>query len=157
MRHRENVGDAVLGDRHRERCSDRDGRTGQRGPTEVRQLVLIEEVVDLAAEGICQNHGNANVGLVLRGTILDLTNGACCEAGVFGEFSDAESRFLAVLLDRVLGQLSLLSDVEGQPNVYISIKLIKSQCREQETVYNNRYATSSYLLTALSSQSEACG
>lgn len=104
------VGDAVLGDGHREGCSDRDGHAGQRWPTEMRQLVALEEIVHLAAEGVCQNHGNANVGFELRSAVLDRSDGACCEAGVFGEFSNAESRFLAAQFDRV-SQRSLLSNV----------------------------------------------
>lgn len=119
----------------------------------MRQLIAVEEVTHLAAEGVCQNHGDSDIGLVLRGSVLDLTDGAARKAGVFGEVSNAESRFLAALLDRVLGQLSLLNDVEGQPDVYISIKLTKSQYTRYETVYNNRYATASYLLTAFPAQS----
>lgn len=77
------VGDGPDGDRE---AVDR--RTGQCRPTEGRDIIFLEDVPYLTAEGPSQNDGPVDLRPVFRSTLFDTADGSPAQTGVLGQFGD---------------------------------------------------------------------
>lgn len=64
----------------------------------MRKFVPIEEVFDLAVEGVGENDRDAAVDLVLGCLVFDLLQGRDREAGKFSQFCKREAGSFTVLL-----------------------------------------------------------